>query len=278
MKVLPVGDSIWRLAAEYEPWFPEPTPDHHFYDDQDWQRGHLWDSLTEDNDNLGGAYRGPSILHHPDLPYALDNGWRVFGGPKNIDHQERGETGSGSTLLYKIGKDGIIHEASLGMGPDDAHHALDQDEEAGHGLGRYGEVPESNWRHLISQEGGFAEGPHQHDSLRDLVDDEKARTNHPEGLAKGYEDFKLLPGYRNTPATGGDSLWAQKHMHTLRRAWDTGTNDNHQHFDDPMPDPYANIDKIPRNQKPVYADDEPEGEMPSTRHPRYGSDPGPCRE
>jgi hypothetical protein len=265
---------IHFAAKAYEPWFPEPEPSPLYRDDQAWQGAHLWDHITE-SDNFHGPFRGPTILHHPDLQYALDNGWRVVGGPKTIDHQGRGETGSGSTYLYKIGEDGLIHKAHLGVGPEEANMDLNDDEEAGRGLGRYGTVPENNWRHLIMGERGLSEGPEKHESLRDLVDDEKARSMDP--THQGYKDFKVREPNQSFLDPNKEAEWEKQWQHTIRRAWDTGTNDPSKHWDDPIPDPYANIDKIPRS--PALGEgpgdyvkpDAPYGEgIVAPKHPRYG--------
>lgn len=267
MKILSANDSIFRMAAEgqYEPWFPEPTPGHHD-NDLNWQNHHLWDHLTE-SDNIHGPYRGPSILHHPDLQHALDNGWRVYGGDKSIDHQTRGETGSGTKYLYKIGPNGLVHSVHLNVGPEDASMGLDDDEEAGRGLGAYRSVPENNYRHLVMGEGGMVEGPSSHDTLRDLVDDEQRRSADPQG----YKDFAPLPAYRGR-RTQEDIKSQKQYQHSVRRAWQTGTNDHSKHWDDPMPqDPTSIIEKMPRSQKPVMAEDEGPDDMLPSKHPRYGS-------
>lgn len=237
MKILSAMDSIFRLAAEaeHQPWSPAPIQGP-YDDDHDWQKAHLWDHYTE-TENPHGPFRGPTILHHPDLQHALDNGWRVVGGDKMIDHQSRGETGSGSAYLYKIGKDGLIHEAGLEMAPEDTHLYGDDDNDQFEDM--YGSVPEKNWHHRILSEGGAAGSPEKHRTLRDLVDDETARSMDPTG--KGYSDFKP---YVVSGGTQTHRDWERKHQQTIRNAWTTGTNEPHKHWDDPIPDVY-DIDKIP---------------------------------
>lgn len=241
MKILSALDSIFRLGAgEHEPWFPEPTPGP-YGTDADWQKQHLWDHHTE-SDNTYGPYRGPSILHHPDLQHALDNGWRVYGGDKSIDHQTRGETSSGTPYLYKVGPSGLIHSAHLGMGPEDTN-MLDQGHPNDEFDRQYGTAPEGNYRHLVSGEGGTSEGSDRHDTLRDLVDDEKRRSADPNG--EGYKDFAPLPAWRGRRSED-DINSDKKYQHSVRRAWDTGTNDHSKHWNEPMEDPYSNLDDFPR--------------------------------
>jgi len=268
VKLLAAQDSIFKTSQEYEPWHPQAIPG--FYDNEpDWMRDHLWDHIVE-SDNTHGPYRGPSILHHPDYQYAVDNGWRPIGGDKDIDHQARGETTSGSPYLYKVDKNGLVHSAHLDTGPEEANMDLNEDEENGRGLGRYGTVPESNWRHLVTSEGGDSEAPLKYDSLRDLVDEEKRRSALG---SEGYKDYEP----REYRVDVGDD-WQKKHNHMVNRAWETGTNQPFLHRNDPMPDPYANIDNIPRGPRPspepiTYdVDDLRSGPT----HPRYGfhkSDP-----
>jgi hypothetical protein len=241
MRILAAADSIFRMATEHEPWFPIPTPGH-YPDDMEWQRAHLWDHLTESN-NTHGPYRGPSILHHPDLPYAIDNGWRVYGGDKSIDHQTRGETGAGTNYLYKIGPSGLIHSVGLDVGPEEADIGADDDEGRGLGL-EYGAVPSGNYRHLISGEGGTSEGPHGHDTLRDLVDDEQQRSVQP----GGYKDFTPLPSYRGK-RTQGDINLAKRYQRSVRRAWQTGTNNHSEHWDEVPEDSASIVDQMPRGRR-----------------------------
>ena len=250
MRIVRARDVIVRYAAEYEPWFPEPEASPSYRNDAAWQKAHLWDHYTESN-NLHGPYRGPTILHHPDLQHALDNGWRVIGGPKSIDHQSRGETGSGTSYLYKIGEDGLIHKAHLNMGPEDT--SLLGEGVAGDDFDQmYGKAPDSNWRHLIESEGGFSESPTSHDTLKDLVDDEAFRSSDP--THKGYADYEPHPR-----DSGPENLaHEKKYQNTYRRAWETGTNEPHKHWNDPLPDPYAGIEEFPRGGR--------------NTHPRYGSD------
>lgn len=250
MRIIRAQDYIIRFAAEYQPWFPEPDRNTVYRDDAAWQNAHLWDHWGE-SDNFHGPFAGPTILHHPDLQHALDNGWRVVGGDKSIDHQSRGETGSGTSYLYKIGDDGLIHKAHLNVGPEDTH--LYDEGHAGDRLDQeYGTVPEKNWRHLIMSEGGLSESPDSHATLKDLVNDEIVRSKDPEH--NGYKDYRLLD---RSARNEGNATQERKYHNTYRRAWDTGTNEPHLHWNDPVPDPYANIDQIPRGGKP---------------HPRYGSD------
>lgn len=253
MRILSATDSIFRMASEYTPWTPAPDPGH-YADDEDWQKAHLWDHYTETGDKFA-PYRGPTILHHPDLQYALDNGWRVIGGNKELDHQSRGETGSGSPYLYKIDKGGVIHGAHLNMGPEETS-LLDEghnDDEFGR---QFGSAPAKNWRHLIGIEGGSAEGPESHETLKDLVDDEAFRSSDP--THKGYADFKPLPHYMERPRNESDIDFDKKHQHTIRRAWETGTNDPHLHWNDPIEDPYASLDTFPRGGRRRAPRQEPE--------------------
>lgn len=255
MRILAATDSIFRLAAE--PWHPEPTPGQ-YINDAHWQDAHLWNHWLESNESHG-PYRGPSILHHPDLQHALDNGWRVIGGDKAIDHQERGEVSSGSPYLYKVSPDGLIHNVHLNTGPSET----DNEEESG-GLD-WGTSPEKNWRHLLMGEGYTSEGP-SHNTLRDLVDDEAARSEDP----RGYRDFEPLPSYRGDPNFPRMDLdWERKHHNAYRRAWETGTNDPSKHYQDPIPDPYAGIDDLPRARRPASPGSSSGGE--EFKHPRYGS-------
>lgn len=264
MRILSANDSIFRMAAEHKPWFPTPTPGP-YDNDTEWQKQHLWDHFTETG-NTFGPYRGPSILHHPDLQHAIDNGWRVHGGDKSIDHQTRGETGSGTKYLYKIGPSGLIHSAHLNFGPEDAS-GFDDGVAGDEFDQRYGTVPENNYRHLVTGEGGTVEGPDSHHTLRDLVDDEQRRSADPEG----YKDFAPLPAYRGK-RTQGDISHEKQYQHSVRRAWETGTNDYSKHWNDPMPqDPASVVEQMPRNQKPVMAEDMgPDDDMPVSKHPRYG--------
>ncbi len=265
MKILSAADSIFKRAAQHEPWFPDPEFSPYDTDDE-WQRAHLWDHHTETG-NTFGPYRGPSILHHPDLQYALDNGWRVHGGDRMIDHQTRGETGSGNTYLYKRDPQGLMHSVNLGLGPDDTNlfdedHAGDKFDEM------YGTAPEGNYRHLLSSEGNTAEGPVGHDTLSDLVDDEKRRSAEPDG----YKDFAPLPSYRGRRSQS-DIDFDKRYNHAVQRAWETGTNDYTQHMNDPMPDAAAMVDEIPRGggRAPVSVEDEGPDDLPMVKHPRYGS-------
>lgn len=244
MRITAAKDSIFRLAEEgHVPWSPEPDRSVYYMDDKDWQKHHLWDHHTESDNGAFGPYRGPTILHHPDAQHALDNGWRFIGGDKAIDHQSRGETGSGSPYMYKISRDGTIHSAHLNVGPDESI-PYDQD---GHETDfEWGSVPENNWRHLIMGEGGTAEGPKSHESLKDLVDDEAFRSSDP--THKGYSDFNILP-YFQKKQTPEDMEWSKKYQHIVRRAWETGTNRPHDHWKDPIPDPYAHLDDIPRGPR-----------------------------
>lgn len=246
MRIVAALDSIFRLTAEHEPWFPEPIPHyvHGYADDHDWQSAHLWDHYTE-TENTHGPYRGPNILHHPDLQYALDNGWRVLGGPKTIDHQSRGESGSGSPYLYKIDKGGLIHHAHLAIGPEDTHSLYDNDEVDPHLFDqKYGSVPEKNWNHIIQSENGLTSmGPEGHQTLRVLVDHELFRSADPTG--KGYADYKVYP-HQLESGWAKDQDWQKKYIRNIRRAWDTGTNEPTKHWDEPMEDPYADLDDIPR--------------------------------
>lgn len=268
MKILAALDSIFRrVATEYEPHTWEPDNSVRYANDQEWQRAHLWDSMVE-SDNLHGPYRGPTILHHPDLQYALDNGWRVVGGNTHLDHQARGETSSGSDYLYKISRDGLIHTVHLGTGPDEAHTYDMEDSPPLTDL-TYGDVPKENWRHLVMGEGGTAEGPKMHATLRDLVDDEQFRSSDP--THEGYKDFELRSRNPLYGSQQEDRDWVKKWHHTYRRAWETGTNNPHKHWTDPIPDPYANIDKIPRNQRRVQQAPREDFGDPGSRHPRYGS-------
>jgi hypothetical protein len=266
MRILAAQDSIFKYAEEYEPWFPEPDRDTLYRNDAAWQKAHLWDHHTE-SDNFHGPYRGPTILHHPDLQYALDNGWRVVGGPKAIDHQSRGEASSGSKYLYKIGEDGLIHHVHMNMGPEDTNnlgegYAGDEFDQM------YGTAPEDNWRHLITSEGGTSEGPTSHNTLRELIDDEKARSMDP--THQGYKDFEPLPSYRGQRGPG-DVEHEKRYQNSLRRAWETGTNDPHKHYNDPIPDPYANLRDIPRRGEPLPDLSDVAPPPPKTPRSRYGS-------
>lgn len=271
MKLIRTADSAFVRRAEVEPWLPGPDKGVLYGGDHAWQTAHLWDSMMEDNDSPHGPWRGPTILHHPDYQYALDNGWRPIGGPKTIDHQSRGETGSGSPYLYKISKDGVIHQAHLAVGPDEAHIA-DMENDVIPGPSPYGDVPDRNWRHLIMGEGNTAEGPEQHASLRDLVDDEAFRSADPSH--RGYDDFKLLPIYRSEDRAANKPYddFERKYHHTIRRAWQTGSNQPGLHWNDPIPDLYADIEKIPRaparGREPGPRGDYDEPGI--ARHPRYG--------
>jgi hypothetical protein len=184
-----------------------------------------------------------------------------------IDHQMSGETGSGHSYLYKIDDNGRIHNASLNIGPDDIHLEDNPDEDEH----QYGTVPKNNWRHSITGEGGIVSvNPEGHDSLRDLVDDEAFRSSDPTN--GGYKDFEVPDYMKDRIRSGDEDKWRAKLNHTVRRAWETGTNQPDLHWKDPMPDPYANIESIPRGQKPVRMPDEYNSpQAPASKHPRYGS-------
>ena len=45
--ILSATDTIFKRAAEYEPWLPEPKPSPVYRNDAAWQKAHLWDHWVE---------------------------------------------------------------------------------------------------------------------------------------------------------------------------------------------------------------------------------------